>query len=311
MSQIAFPLTHSGTIQAPFSYIEEETFGTMPTSPTLLATKITQDLKPRIDNMEMDVRQIGGHLLYGMQSGGHTYGFSTVIHPFDLPFLKYGTNAPDYNSPAGTSVRSVAFAFKYMQALGTAGYNLHHIKFLGCKANTTEISISSQGIVEASMDWLCREIAVPVAGDISGATWPTFASITSPALSNVDGGNKPLTINGVQYAVKDFKISWNNNLINDTYSGSGLADQFTTGAIEITGSFNTPLGQSLVLEGLIHDFPQAGVAASYLVKTGVMHINMTNFKLMTDEPTGFSAGPTETAEHAFTFKCSTANLATS
>ena len=312
MSQIAFPLTHSGTVTHPLSYVEETgTLGTLPSNPTFTAVKVIQEFKPRIDNNEMDVRQLGGHLLYGMQSGGHTYGISMMVHPFDLPFLKYGTNVPDYDSPSGTSARAVDFAFKYKQALGTAGMTTHYQTFLGFKANTTEISVSSQGLVEASMDWIGRDIPIPVSGDISGATWPTFGSITSPVLSNVDGGNKPLTINSVQYAVKDFKISWNNNLIVDQFSGSGLADAITVGAIEITGSFSTPVGQSLVLETAMHDFPQNGVTAAYNVKSGTMVINMTNFKLMSDAPAGWSAGPTETAQHSYTFKCSSANLATS
>jgi hypothetical protein len=309
MSQIAFPLTHSGTAEAPFSYIEETTFRTMPASPTLTAVKVVDQITPRIDNMEMDVRTIGSHYLYGMQSGGHTYGLGLTVHPFDLPFLKYGTNAPNYTTPTGTSASSVAFAMKYRQATGTAGMSLHNIKFLGCKPNTTEISISSQGLVEATMDWTVGEITTPVAGDISGATWPSQPS--SPVLSNVDGGNKPLTIDGTTYAVKDFRISWNNNLIADTFSGSGKVDALTVGAVEITGSFNTPIGQSLALETAINTFPQTGVAASYKVKTGVMFINMTNFKLMTDAPEGWSAGPQSTAQHAFTFKCSTAELNTS
>jgi len=309
MSQIAFPLTHSGTAEAPFSYIEETTFRTMPSSPTLTAVKVIDQITPRIDNMEMDVRTIGSHYLYSSQSGGHTYGLGLTVHPFDLPFLKYGTNAPNYTTPTGTSANSVAFAYKYKQALGTAAMTTHNIKFLGCKPNTTEISISSQGIVEATMDWTVGEITVPVAGDISGSTWPSQPS--TAVLSNVDGGNKPLTINSVQYAIKDFRISWNNNLIADTFSGSGLVDALTVGAVEISGSFNTPIGQSLALETAIHDFPQSGVTASYLVKTGTMVINMTGFKLMSDAPEGFSAGPTATAQHAFTFKCNTATLDTS
>jgi hypothetical protein len=309
MSQIAFPLTHSGTAEAPFSYIEEATFRTMPSSPTLTAVKVVDQINPRIDNLEMDVRTIGQHTLYGLQSGGHTYGLGLTVHPFDLPFLKYGTEDPNYTTPTGTSAVSLAFAMKYKQALGTAAMTTHHIKFLGCKPNTTEISVSSQGLVEATMDWMVGEIAVPVAGDISGATWPSAP--TSAVLSNVDGGNKPMLINSVQYAVKDFRISWNNNLIADTFSGSGLVDALTVGAREITGSFNTPIGQSLVLETAIHDFPQTGVTAKYTVKSGTMVITMNNFKLMTDAPEGFSAGPTATAQHAFTFKCSSATLGTS
>lgn len=309
MSQIAFPLTHSGTAEAPFSYIEEATFRTMPSSPTLTAVKVVDQITPRIDNLEMDVRAIGSHYLYGMQSGGHTFGLGLTVHPFDLPFLKYGTNPPNYTTPTGTSATSLAFAYKYKQALGTAAMTTHHIKFLGCRCNTTEISVSSQGLVEATMDWTVGEITKPVAGDISGATWPSAP--TSPVLSNVDGGNKPLYIDGIQYAVQDFRISWNNNVIQKTYSGSGLLDASVIGAVDITGSFNTPIGQSLALETAITDFPQSGVVAKYNVKSGTMVINMTNFKLMTDAPTGFSAGPTDVAEHAFTFKCSTATLDTS
>jgi tail tube protein len=311
MSQIAFPLTHSGTMPNPVSYIEEETFGTLPSSPTLTAVKVLGDLRPKIDDMEMDVRQVGSHLLYSQQTGGHSYSFGTTIHPFDLPFLKYGTEPPNYTTPAGNQLTSLAFVVRYKQATGTAGMLDHYIKFLGAKCNTTEISVSSQGIVEATQEWICREITKPTSTPISGATYPTFASITSPVLSNVDGGNKPLYINSVQYAVKDFRINWNNNMIPDQFSGSGLIDALTSGAHEVTGSFSTPVGQDLLLEGAIQDYPQTEVVAKYVVKNGTMVINITGLKLITDTPEGFSAGPTQTMQHTYNFKAISASLATS
>jgi len=311
MSQIAFPLTHAGQVENPFGYIEEATFGTLPSNPTFTATKITTGITPHMDDMEMDVRQLGSHLLYGQSTGGHTYGFGITFNPFDLPFLKYGTEPPNYTTPAGTSATSLAFVLKYKRATGTAGMTSHTIQFLGSKCNTTELSISSQGLVTATQDWMCRDITVPSATPITGATYPTFGSITTPALSNVDGGNKPLTINSVQYAVKDFTINWNNNLIADTFSGSGLVDQLTVGAIEITGSFNTPEGQSLILEQFIHDFPQVEQNADYLVKSGTMVIHMTGFKLLSNAPEGFEGGPTATNQHTFNFRCKSAGIATS
>ena len=311
MSQIAFPLTHAAQVENPFSYIEEATFGTLPSNPTFVATKITTSLTPHMDDMEMDVRQLGSHLLYGQSTGGHTYGFGITFHPFDLPFLKYGTEPPNYTTPAGTSAVSLAFVLKYKQATGTAGMTSHTMQFLGSKCNTVELAVSSQGLVTATGDWICREITVPSASAISGATYPSFASITTPALSNVDGGNKPLFINSVQYAVKDFTINWNNNLIQDTFSGSGLVDQLTVGAIEITGSFNTPVGQSLILEGFMHDFPQVEQAFSYKIKTGTMVVNGTGFKVLSDAPEGFEGGPTATNQHTYNFRCSSAGVATS
>ena len=309
MSQIGFSLTHSGTMPNPFSYIEESTtFGTTPSSPTLTATKITQDIRPKLDNNEIDVRQVGSHLLYGMQSAGHTYGLGLTVHPFDIGFLKYGTEPPNYTTPTGTSAISLSFVLRYKQSTGTIGMIDHYIKFLGSKCNTTEISVSSQGLVEATQEWMNRDITLPSSTGPSGATWPTFASITTPALSNVDGGNKPMTINAVQYAVKDFRVQWNNNLIADQFSGSGLVDMLTVGAIDITGSFNTPTGQDLLLDTAMHDFPQTGVASNYLIKTGVMQIPMTGFKLLGDTPEGFSAGPTATNQHVYNYKCVSAGL---
>ena len=310
MSQIGFSLTHSGTMPNPFSYVEETgTFGVMDTSPTLTATKITSDIRPKIDNNEIDVRQVGSHLLYGMQSAGHTFGLGLTLNPFDLPFLKYGTEPPNYTTPQGTSARSLSFALRYKQATGTASMTDHYIKFLGFKPNTTELSVSSQGLAEASMELVGREITKPDTTAISGATWPTFGSITAPALSNVDGGNKPLRIDGVNYACKDFRISWNNNLISDQFSGSGKIDALTVGAIEVTGSFNTPTGQDILLDTAITDFPQDLMPFSYVVKTGTMVVNGV-MKLISDAPEGFSAGPTATNQHAYNFKCTTAGLGT-
>jgi len=312
MSQIAFTLTHSGTMPNPFSYVEETTqFGALDSSPTLLATKITKDIRPKIDDNEIEVRQVGSHLLYGQQTSGHTYGLGLTTNPFDLPFLKYGSEPPNYTTPTGTSARSLSFVLRYKQSTGTIGQVDYYLKFLGFKFNTLELSVSSQGLAEATSELMGREIAIPTATAISGATWPTFGSITSPALSNVDGGNKPLTIGATQYAVKDWRNQWNNNLIIDQFSGSGLADAITVGGIEITGSFNTPTGQDLTQETAMHDFPQVETTFKYIVKNGTMVVNGTGFKLLGDTPEGFSAGPTATNQHVYNYKCISAGLGTS
>ena len=147
--------------------------------------------------MEMDVRQIGSHLLYGIQTGGHSYGFGLNVFPFDLPLLKYGTEPPNYTTPAGTSAVSLAFAIKYKRATGTAGMTTHNMKLLGSKCNTTELSVSSQGLVTATQEWISREITTPASGDISGATWPTFGSIT--ITSTIKHRRWKQTINNQRY----------------------------------------------------------------------------------------------------------------
>jgi len=312
ISSITWPLSHSGRILKPFQYTSETTFRTKKTaSPTYTSAAIVSEIRPKINGTEIDTRQIGSHLLYGQQTAFHSYGFSMNMWPFALPLLKYGSEPPSYSSPAGNQAETLQFIYQYEQALGTAAMLTHYIFFLGCKMNTLEISVSSQGLVEATTDWIVGEITVP--NTVHGLTTPTFAEfagITTPAISNIDGGSTPFTLDGVTYPIKEFRINWNNNVIMDDFNGSGLADQLTTGGIKITGSFRTPVGKNLNLETKMHDFPQTGVPASYVYKTGVMVANMTGFKLLQDDnPT--TAGPTDTFKHTYNFECLTAALATS
>jgi hypothetical protein len=311
MSSITWNLSHSALIEKPFQYTAETTFRTKKTaSPVYTAAAIVDAIRPKINGTEIDTRQIGSHLLYGQQTAFHSYGLSMDLFPFSLPLLKYGSEPPNYVTPAGTQQESIQFIYQYKQALGTAALTTHYIFFLGCKMNTLEISVTSQGLVEAKTDWIVGEITAPSAS--SGLTTPTlvdFSGITTPAISNIDGGSTPFSINGVSYPIKEFKIKWDNNLIADDFNGSGLVDQITTGGIKITGSFQTPVGKDLLLETKMHDFPQTGVPAVYTFKTGVMVCNMTGFKLVSDDNPSI-AGPTDTMKHTYNFEALTAALAT-
>jgi len=309
MSSITWPLAHSARAEA-FAYTPETTFRTLKTaSPTYTSVGIVSEIRPRINDVEIDTRNLGSHLLYAQQTAFHSYGLTINCYPFDLPFLQLGSEPPNYTT--GTNVGTQQFLYKYKQAQGTAETLSHYMYFLGCKMNTLELSVSSQGLVEASTDWIVGEITVP--STTSGLTTPTIPALsatTTPPISNIDGGNTPMTINGVTYPIKEFRIQWNNNIIADDFNGSGKVDQLTTGGIKITGSFRTPVGKNLTLETAIHDFPQTGVNASYTFKSGTMVLSMTGFKLVADD-NPHTSGPTDTDKHSFNFEVVTASLATS
>jgi len=313
MSSITWPLAHSARAEA-FAYTPEVTFRTLKTaSPVYTSVGIVGEFRPRINDVEIDTRNLGSHLIYARQTAFHSYGMTIQSWPFDLPFLKYGSEPPNYTTPAGTQAETLQFLYKYQQATGTAGTLSHYVFLLGCKMNTLELSVSSQGLVEATSDWMVGEITVPVSTSNGGLTTPNIPALSAtvtPPISNIDGGNTPMTINSVTYPIKEFRIQWNNNIIGDDFNGSGLIDQMTTGGIEISGSFRTPVGKNLNLETFVHDFPQAGVNASYVFKTGVMVVNMTEFKLVADDNPHVS-GPQDTDKHAFNFVAKTAALATS
>ena len=314
MSQIAFPLTHSAMIEKPFSYVAEAQFGVTPTaSPNFTAVAIVGEVSPKIDDIEIDIRQIGSHLKYAsapMVTAAHKYGFSIMVNPFAIPFLKYASEPPNYTTPTGTSAESLSFIIQYKQATGTAAMTTHFILFKGCKCNSMTISVSAEGLVEVTMDWICREITTQsTTHGLTTPVIPDFSSITTAPLSNVDGGAKPLTIGGVQYAVNNMSITWNNNLIPDPFNGTGLIEALTVGEIEITGSFVTPVGENTTLETALNAVPQTGVAAVYKFKTAVMFANITALKLLAND-SPFRRGPTETKKNNFNWGCAQAALAT-
>ena len=313
MSSITFPLAHAARADV-FGYTNETTFRTKKTaSPVYTSFGIVGEIRPRINDVEIDTRNLGSHLLYAQQTAFHSYGVAINVHPFDLPLLKYGSEPPNYTTPAGTQAETLQFVYRYKQAQGTAGVQDHYLFFLGCMMNTLELSVSSQGLVEASTNWIVGEITVPITTSLGGLTTPTLpllSATSTPPISNIDGGNTPFTLNGVSYPIKEFRIQWNNNIIADDFNGSGLVDQLTTGGIKITGSFRTPVGKNLALETAIHDFPQTGVNASYTFKAGTMVCNMTGVKLVADD-NPITAGPTDTMKHSFNFEAVTAALATS
>ena len=230
-------------------------------------------------------------------------------YPFDLPFLKKGSEPPNYST--GENVGTDQFIYKYRQAQGTSEALSHYLFFLGAKMNTLEISVSSQGLVEATTDWIVGEITIPsTSHGLTGTpTIPALSATTTPPLSNIDGGNTPFTMDGTSYPIKEFRINWNNNLIASDYNGSGLVDQITSGGQKVTGSFRTPVGKNLLLETAIHDFPQNGVDASYVFKNGTMVVNIENFKLVADD-NPITSGPTNVMEHSFNWECTSASLGT-
>ena len=309
MSSVTFPLAHAARAEA-FAFTSEDVFRTKKTaSPVYTAVGIVSEIRPRINATEIDVRNLGSHLLYGQQTAFHSYGMTINCYPFSLPFLQLGSEPPNYTT--GQNVGTQQFVYKYKQAVGTSEARSHFMFFLGCKMNTLELSVSSQGLVEASTDWIVGEVTIP--SESSGLTTPTipdFSGITTPAISNIDGGNTPFTMDGVSYPIKEFRINWNNNIIADDFNGSGKVDQLTTGGIKHTGSFRVPVGKNLQLETFIHDFPQSGETASYVFKSGTMVCNMTELKLVADD-NPITSGPTDTMKHSFNFECKTAVLAAS
>lgn len=310
--QIVFPLVTSATATNPFMYTEESTFALRKTaSPVYTGVPIAGDLTIRQDGVPINVPIAGQHTIYRAQSAGKNYTLSFPIHPLSIAFIKYGIEVPNYNTPAGNINTSLQFLYKYKQAMGTAQLHDAWLYFLGCRASTTTLTQTAQSLLEATMEFLVREIEVPAmdTAPVTSPTYANFSDFSGPVFQDSDGGNLPLTIGGVQYPTDNFTVSIAQGTFAKPYNGSGLADAILPGQYIATGTFNIPIGQDIAQETAFAAANQTPVTVKYTFKTGVMVITLTNTILTANDRSVLTV-PTEPMSNGFSFQSTVAALGT-
>jgi Phage tail tube protein len=307
-NQIDYPLTTSSQQTYPFAYVTEPSgaYGLKVTaSPNYLPVKIAGDITPTRSGVKIPVRMAGSYFQYSNVSAGHDYDFSMDIKPVDIGILKYGTDPL-------TNPLSLQFVAVSQQAQGTGSLNTYYTFFTGSRFNSVSLSSTGRDLVNATCEVWCRDITLETqTSGLTTPTFPTFASITEQPLSNVDSGYKPFKLGATNYALQEFSITWNNNLIRVPMIGAeqGLVEQIVQGPIEISGSIKLPVGQSLTFETLAHDFPEAGSTASFIFKNANMVCNMTNWQTTSiDNP--IPSMPSDVKSLTIPFTCTTASLGT-
>jgi hypothetical protein len=315
MSQINFPLVTGAAATNPFCYVQEpaDAFGVKITaSPTYTAVAVAENVMGRIESQMLDIFSAGSHYKYSQQTGGQNFPFTILVQPQDINFIKIGANSPNAAAPTGTSSASYQFLMKYKQSLGTAALVDAYMFFLGCRPRTTNMTVTPQGKLSVSMEWVAREVQISTAagGGLTTPTIPTLASITGPVIVDSDAGANPLTINSLAYPTDGFTLNIDTGLIAKAYNGSGKIDASYPGTYRITGNVNVPVGaQGVAIENLALA-SQAGVTASYLFKTGVMKANITGFVLGSGER-NFPGNADSFLENPFSFEAAGLTLATS
>ena len=310
--QIVFPLITSATATNPFMYTEEATFGLRKTaSPVYTGVPIAGDLSLKYDNVVINVPVAGQHQLYRAQAAGRNFSLSFPIHPLSITFLKYGIELPNYNTPAGNINTPLQFLYKYQQALGTAQLHSTWLYLLGCRAVSTTLTQTAQSLLEASMEFMVREIEIP-AVDTAPVTTPTYANFTDfsgPVFQDSDGGNLPLSIGGVLYPTDNFTVTVAQGTFGKPYNGSGLNDAILPGQYLATGSFTIPVGQDLAQETAMAAANQTPVTVKYTFKTGTMVITLSN-TILTGNDRSVLTAPTAPMSNSFTFQSTLGALGT-
>jgi hypothetical protein len=310
--QIVFPLVTSATATNPFMYTEESTFALRKTaSPVYTGVPIAGDLTIRQDGVPINVPIAGQHTIYRAQSAGKNYTLSFPIHPLSIAFLKYGIEKPNYNTPAGNINTPLQFLYKYKQAMGTAQLHDAWLYFLGCRASTTTLTQNPQSLLEATMEFMIREIEVPAldTAPVTSPTYANFSDFSGPVFQDSDGGNLPLSINSVAYPTDNFSLTVAQGTFAKPYNGSGLADAILPGQYIATGTINIPIGQDLAQETAFAAANQTPVTMKYTFKTGVMVATCLNTILTANDRSVLTA-PTEPMGNSFSFQSTEVTLGT-
>lgn len=254
-------------------YVEESTEGTTPTaSPTFAACGASASLSLKKDNQYIDVAQIGPEDLLSLVKGPDMREFQIKYTLSDSTFLKYGVNAANFATPAGTISKSLSIIFSFYLN-GTENY----IFLKGSRCKSVSIAVEVGKPHEVTMDFVC--ITISTAASSHGLTTPTFASTPSTAVWDwTSGGADPVSWNSSALNCKKFNITINRNTKADHTLGNLPAHSSQPHGRRISGDFMN----LLTVTTLESDY-ESGTARTLAVvlKSATSTLTVTSAKLTT------------------------------
>lgn len=218
--------------QTRLAYIAESTYGTTPSTPTLLEQRFTsEDLNANFQNITSDEirddRNVSDLVQVGSNAGGPV-NFELSYASFDawlesLMFSTWSTNV----LKNGNTQKSFTLE-KTFEAGATDQYH----RFTGAVVNSMSLAIQAQQIVTGSFDFLAKGSSSAQAA-IAGSSYT--ATNTNPVISAASNF-AALAITGVTGPeLTALNLNVTNNLRQQQVIGSTEARGLGTGRFEVTG----------------------------------------------------------------------------
>ena len=179
-------------------YVVESTYGTTPTSPTLINAGAIQDINDTTDITAKRYRVLGSEDIYKGLLCGELYAFELKYNPATTTFPKIGLDAGQ--------VASISLV---------VGYKLNAVEnfvtFKGCKTDKIDIEITTDDMV-VTQNFICQNVTTPSTSHGLGASTSFAANFSGTPLCAPDTGSNPLTINSLNYDCIRFHVSVARNL---------------------------------------------------------------------------------------------------
>ncbi len=276
-------------------YVEEATYGTFPTNPTMSWIGAVDNFDPKADMQSIMVPQVGAEDLKYIVKGAEVYTMDLEFGLQTSTFVKYGISSQ--GGGAGTIDKSLSVLF-------SAKLNAveNYVQVLGSRISSFSISSQTGQLTKAKCQLQAKAIPVPSSSSPIGSG--SFA--TDPATNPwtfYDGGANPVTIGAVNPDVREFSVTFERNLERLHVLGQSQQKFLPPKQRRITGSFMIVWEDVNQYTNLTSD---TGVTVTWVLKTGVSTLTLNNCKIHKLDDFKFS--PTEVVYEKYGFSALAASM---
>jgi hypothetical protein len=171
-------------------YVEETTFGTTPTNPTMLCIGVIQEIEPALDPKNIVLRGIGSRNVKAIRRGLRHIDLKMVYTPQNWNFFNYAR-----------SLKSTSVEVYYEKTSGIVSLN-----HKGCKVDRAKVEVSIEDPVKLTMDLIGQDLSVGTAK--IGASYET-----EPSTNPLTGSDCSISKAGAEITrFSDFSFEIVNNL---------------------------------------------------------------------------------------------------
>lgn len=279
-------------------YVEEVTYGTFPTNPTMSWIGVVGSCQPRADMQSIMVPQVGTEDLKYILKGAETYTVELEYGLQNSTFTKYATQVQ--GGGAGTIDKSLSLLFS--TRLGGISGTENFLQLLGSRIGSLTLSARVGELLRARCQIQGKALPVPTTSNPIGAG--SFA--TDPALNPwafYDGGTNPVAIGAANPDVREISVTFERNLERLHVLGQSQQKFLPPKHRRISGTFTILWEDTSQYTNLVND---TGVTITWVLKSATSTLTLSNCKIHRLEDFPFQ--PTEIVVEKFAFTALTASL---
>ncbi len=278
------------TQQKKLQYIEEATFGVVPTaSPSFTSAGEIESVNENTEIAMKRYRSLGSEDLYQFLKNGQLHSFEVKYQPIASALIKYGTQPQG----GGTGTIDKSLSFIYSEKINDVE---NYVFYKGARCDETTVEIDNEAVM-VTQNFICKEITTPATSH--GLTTPVFAGANSGApFTGSDSGSNPFTHNALNYDVDKFKFTVARALDAIRPNGETLIKFLVPTIRSITGEFDTVRKDTVLMADAK---TLVARAASYILKAAVSTATFTDMVLI-GYATSRPATATEALRDAFKFE---------